>query len=230
MFSSNEMDSSSDALAPARATDAARLNSSPTARLRKRVLVSPTMPPKTPKTIIDKVFVAIEALQSPGGSSRQAIAKYLKEHFEQDNAAALKRALDKAVAEGKLTQSGQSFSIPGLEFDAPEDERVKIEVLQEGFEESGRCQLGDNCYVDYVGSLADTGEVFESSNGPFQFSIGYGEVIKGLEQGVSGMKVNERRRLTIPPKLAYGKRGSPPEVPGDATLVFDVTMLRFEPL
>lgn len=216
--------------APSRATDASRLKISLTPRRRERVPVSPAMPPKTPKTIIDKVFVAIEALRSPGGSSRQAIAKYLKEHFEQDNAAALKRALDKAVAEGKLTQNGQSFAIPGLEFDAPEDERVKIEVLREGFEESGRCQLGDNCYVDYEASLAETGEVFERSKGPFQFSIGYGEVIKGLEQGVSGMKVDETRRLTIPPKLAYGKRGSPPEVPGDATLVFEVTMLKFEPL
>ncbi len=51
------------------------------------------------------------------------------------------------------------------------------------------------------------------------------QVIKGWDQGVAGMRKGEQRRLTCPPKLAYGKRGSPPEIPPDATLVFDVTLL-----
>jgi FKBP-type peptidyl-prolyl cis-trans isomerase len=54
--------------------------------------------------------------------------------------------------------------------------------------------------------------------------VGGGEVIKGWDQGVLGMRVGEQRRLTIPPKLGYGKRGSAPEVPPDATIVFDVTL------
>jgi len=105
-------------------------------------------------------------------------------------------------------------------------------VLDEGRDasESGRCERGDQVMVDYVGTLAATGEEFDRSDGPFRFNLGYGEVIKGWEEGVIGMRCDETRRLTIPPKLAYGKRGSPPEIPPDATLVFEVTMLRFEPV
>ena len=184
---------------------------------------------KEPKTVIDKVLVAITALAAPGGSSRQAIAKYLKEHFDTDNAAALKRALTKAVDDKVLTQVGQSFFIPGVEFEKPQDECVKIEVLKEGIEESPRCGVGYQVMVDYVGTLAATGEEFENTLGePFLFNLGYGEVIKGWEEGIVGMKCEEQRRLTIPPKLAYGKRGDPPDIPGDATLIFDITMLRFE--
>ena len=58
----------------------------------------------------------------------------------------------------------------------------------------------------------------------FRFTLGIGEVIKGWDLGVVGMRVGERARLVVPPKLGYGKRGSPPEIPGDATLCFDVTL------
>ena len=57
------------------------------------------------------------------------------------------------------------------------------------------------------------------------FTIGAGEVIKGWDIGVKGMRVGGRRKLTIPAKLGYGKRGSPPEIPGDATLCFDIKLL-----
>ena len=50
-------------------------------------------------------------------------------------------------------------------------------------------------------------------------------MIKGWDQGVDGMRVGERRKLVVPPKLGYGKRGSPPEIPGDATLTFVVTLI-----
>jgi len=195
-----------------------------------------TMPPKStkpavPKTIIAKVLVAIETLASPApGSSRQAIAKFLKDTYDTDNAAALKRALTKAVTDGVLIQQGQSFSIPGMEFEAAEDEKLTIEVLREGYEDSPLTERGDQVDVSYVGTLAATGEEFERTNGVFTFNLGLGEVIKGFDQGMTGMKVNEKRRLTIPPKLGYGKRGSPPEIPGDATLIFEVVMLRFMPM
>lgn len=194
-----------------------------------------TMPPKStkpavPKTIIAKVLCAIETLASPApGSSRQAIAKFLKDTYDTDNAAALKRALTKGVTDGVLVQQGQSFSIPGMEFEAAEDEKVTIEVLREGYEDSPRSERGDQVDVSYVGTLAATGEEFERTR-VFTFNLGLGEVIKGFDQGMTGMKVNEKRRLTIPPKLGYGKRGSPPDIPGDATLIFEVVMLRFMPM
>lgn len=75
-----------------------------------------------------------------------------------------------------------------------------------------------------VGTLLD-GTKFDSAD-EFSFELGAGDVIKGWDKGFQGLRVGERVKLTIPSKLGYGKRGSPPEIPPDATLVFDVTMKR----
>lgn len=86
---------------------------------------------------------------------------------------------------------------------------------------------GDQVAVQYVGVLYDTGKEFDSSwkrNQPFNFQIGSGQVIKGWDIGVVGMKEGGRRRLTIPPDLAYGPSGQPPTIPANATLVFDVDL------
>ena len=82
---------------------------------------------------------------------------------------------------------------------------------------------GDKVFVHYVGTLTD-GSKFDSAS-KFTFTIGAGEVIKGWDLGVKGMKVGGKRKLTVPAKLGYGKRGSPPEIPGDATLCFEVKLL-----
>lgn len=80
--------------------------------------------------------------------------------------------------------------------------------------------------VHYKGSLKSTGKLFDAStNKPFTFRLGAGEVIRGWDVGISGMKVGGRRRLTIPPQMAYGKSGSPPVIPPNATLVFEVDLL-----
>ncbi len=87
---------------------------------------------------------------------------------------------------------------------------------------------GDLVAVQYVGSLANGTEFDASSKHggtPFEFRIGDGKVIKGLERGVVGMKVGGKRRITIPPDLAYGKRGIPPVIPPNATLVFQIDMV-----
>jgi FKBP-type peptidyl-prolyl cis-trans isomerase FkpA len=62
------------------------------------------------------------------------------------------------------------------------------------------------------------------SGGPFTFVLGTGNVIQGWHQGVPGMRVGGRRRLVIPPQLAYGPQGSPPEIPGNATILFEVEL------
>lgn len=85
---------------------------------------------------------------------------------------------------------------------------------------------GDNVKVHYTGWLT-SGKKFDSSVGgkPFEFRIGGGDVIKGWEEGVAGMKVGGKRQLRIPPDLAYGKDGYPGAIPPNATLVFDIQLV-----
>ena len=85
---------------------------------------------------------------------------------------------------------------------------------------------GDTVTVNYVGTLTN-GTVFDSSysrNQPFAFRVGAGQVIAGWDQGVPGMKVGGKRRLTVPPSLAYGSTAYGP-IPANSTLVFEIELL-----
>ena len=89
---------------------------------------------------------------------------------------------------------------------------------------------GKKVKVDYTGWLVN-GKKFDSSVGtgkPFELTLGNGDVIKGWDEGIAGMKVGGKRQLRIPPDLAYGERGYPGAIPPNATLIFDVRLVGVE--
>ncbi len=103
----------------------------------------------------------------------------------------------------------------------------KLETIDEVVGTGAEAKTGDTVKVHYTGTLMN-GKKFDSSrdrNEPFGFTLGKGGVIKGWDQGVVGMKVGGKRKLVIPSELGYGATGSPPNIPGDAGLKFDVELV-----
>lgn len=107
-------------------------------------------------------------------------------------------------------------------------QQLKIEDLKVGTGEA--VKEGDTVVMHYTGWLED-GTKFDSSHDrkqPFETPIGVGYVIKGWDMGVPGMKVGGKRKLTIPHELGYGKYGVEPDIPGFATLIFEVELLKIK--
>jgi tetratricopeptide (TPR) repeat protein len=121
-----------------------------------------------------------------------------------------------------------SVTIPP-EFTAiTEDKQLHKRILREGKGEIP--PTGAEVKVHYVGTLFPSGEQFDTSRGrkePFTFSLGDGSVIKGWEEGVATMRVGELAEFIIAPEYAYGERGSPPKIPANATLKFEIELLDF---
>jgi FKBP-type peptidyl-prolyl cis-trans isomerase len=105
---------------------------------------------------------------------------------------------------------------------------VKVEITKNGAGEGAK--NGQTVVVHYTGMFTD-GKVFDSSiprGQPFPVKLGAGMVIEGWEKGLVGMKVGEKRRLTIPPELGYGAAGAGGIIPPNTTLVFDVELLEIK--
>jgi FKBP-type peptidyl-prolyl cis-trans isomerase len=121
-----------------------------------------------------------------------------------------------------LSQSQQQNQQPSDNYNIKE---MKVEILTQGTGEGAKA--GDLVTVNYVGTLED-GTKFDSSidrGQPFAFTLGQNSVIQGWEQGLLGMKVGEKRKLTIPPELGYGNQGAGGVIPPNATLIFEIDMI-----
>lgn len=134
---------------------------------------------------------------------------------------------DRQPDEPQETSDEAAPGKPGVEIpsgDAPT--ALQVDDIAEG--DGAEATAGSTVEVHYVGVLFSDGTEFDASydrGEPFSFTLGAGQVIQGWDEGVEGMKVGGRRRLVIPPDLAYGETGAGGVIPPNATLVFVVDLL-----
>lgn len=193
-------------------------------------LVAPSTVEATPSAAVAPAITTASlqgAPGQPGGGSqasvRQAVAAPLELDPTDANPALFTMApadssSDLAAAAdlgGELSAAKEVVTASGLRYTD----------LEPG--SGAEAAAGQTVTVNYRGSLTN-GKEFDSSygRGPFSFRLGGGQVIKGWDEGVAGMKVGGKRRLVIPSDLGYGSRGAGGVIPPDATLIFDVELLR----
>lgn len=127
------------------------------------------------------------------------------------------------IALGAACDDGEAAGSDCEEGIVTTDSGLQYEEIECG--EGDAADRGDTVTVKYRGTLED-GTEFDSGTYPFQ--IGTGSVIAGWEEGIQGMKVGGKRKLIIPPELAYGSQGRPPVIPPDSTLIFEVELLEIQ--
>jgi peptidylprolyl isomerase len=145
---------------------------------------------------------------------------------EEESEAPAQEATPTATAEAAISEDLTTKpAIPAPQGSPPA--QLEVEDVVEG--DGKRAKAGDQISVQYVGASWSTGQEFDSSwdrgAEPFVFQLGSGNVIPGWDQGLEGMRVGGRRKLTIPPDLGYGAQGSPPAIAPNETLVFVVDLL-----
>jgi FK506-binding nuclear protein len=160
--------------------------------------------------------------------------KVVKPEKAAKEAKAVEKAAEKAAEKAKTAEKATEAeknkkmlqAVTGGKSSARVVNGVTIEVTKQVDGAAKIAGNGKRVKMHYTGKLRN-GKVFDSSIGkkPFVFKLGAGEVIRGWDIGISGMKVGEKRLLTIPPEKGYGRQGSPPVIPGNATLIFEVQCL-----
>jgi len=123
---------------------------------------------------------------------------------------------------------GSTFKPAAAPPEAPGPDKLETTDVKVGT--GAAAKSGDKVKVHYTGTLM-SGKKFDSSRDrgePFEFTLGRGEVIKGWDEGVVGMKVGGQRKLVIPWAMAYGEAGHPPDIPAKAALKFDVELMAIE--
>lgn len=130
-------------------------------------------------------------------------------------------------AEEHTASNGPTTAIPAASAGTTTTTSGGLQITEVKIGTGPEAHIGDTIRVHYTGTL-QSGAVFDSSKprgAPLEFRIGTGQVIRGFDRGVTGMRVGGVRKVVIPPDLGYGKRGSPPVIPPNATLVFELELV-----
>jgi peptidylprolyl isomerase len=180
-----------------------------------------------PSSVVAASDAAPAALTSPAQAAvvRQAVAAPLELDPDVPNPLLFTMAPDSTPDPAQLANAAAL----GGDLSAPKERTtpsgLRITDLEVG--SGAEAIAGQTVSVNYRGSLTN-GKEFDSSygRGPFSFRLGGGQVIQGWDEGVAGMKMGGKRRLVIPPDLGYGSRGAGGVIPPDATLIFEVELLR----
>jgi len=188
--------------------------------------VATKKPKKSSKNLLGMIIEAIRSEKKPDGSSRIFIKKYLNEQYNRSNENQIKKALTNGVATKELIANKASFKVVGdAEYEVPADEKIRCEDIKLGDESEVAIGNGDTVFIDYIGSrlIEDDNSYLRFETGKmFEFIVGNKDVIKGMDMGLVGMKLNGERNVFIPSKLGYGKKGSGPDLPPNSDLKFNI--------